>query len=335
MNVQKEQIDEILTKWLTNTATEEELSLLRKWTGQNEENLELIEKLQKTWNEDTAEPILVNVDAMANEIWAKAMNEQPKQSWRWNLLFRYAAAIVILAGSFFWILSIADFAEIEQENSLPITSTFILRENIPGQKTKVFLPDGSIVYLNSSSSIKYLKSFEGLERRVILKGEAFFEVAKDESKPFIVESNSIETVAVGTAFNVNAFNLNEIRISLVEGKVRINKAESTDKLATLNPGNELVINPNTQKFLEQSFEIEDVIGWKGGKLVFNHATLEEVSHKLERWYGVEITIRGRIPADWEISTVYENQTLKNVLIDLQYSRKFAYEINESNVAITF
>lgn len=335
MDIQKEQVDEILSRWLTNTATEDEISILKKWVGQDGEKLELLEEFQKTWIEDTAEPILVNVDAKANEIWARAMAEQSKQPVRWNLLFRYAAAVLILAGSFFWIMSFLEFGKIEQGNSLTIAPTFIIRENIPGQKTKVHLPDGSIAYLNSSSSLRYLANFESLERRVILKGEAFFEVAKDPNKPFIVESNSIETVALGTAFNVNAFNPQEIRISLVEGEVEINPAESTEKLAILSPGNELVINNNTRKFQKQSFVTEDVIGWKEGKLVLNHAALDEVLLKLERWYGVEITVRGKIPADWQISTVYTNQALKNVLTDLQYSKKFAYEINESDVTITF
>lgn len=335
MNVAKDQIDEILAKWLTNTASEDELVVLKKWAGQSVENLELIENLQKTWDQDTAEPVLVNVDAKANEIWASAMVEHPKQPWRRDLLVRYAAAILLLAGSLLWVSKNSDFGKSEQIDSLSIAPTFILRENIPGQKTKVLLPDGTIAYLNSSSSIKYLESFEGLERRVVLKGEAFFEVAKDATKPFIVESKNIETVALGTAFNINTFNLNEIRISLIEGKLGINHIDSTDILATLNPGKELLINPTTQQFLEQSFEIEDVLGWKHGKLVFNHASLEEVTRRLERWYGVTIAVKGSVSADWKISTVYENQSLKNVLIDLQYSKKFAYEINDSNVKITF
>lgn len=335
MDVQKEQIDEILVKWLTHTATEEELAILKKWGGQKEENLNLIENLQKTWKEDTPEPLLIHVEAKANEIWATAMEEQPKQPWRWKLVFRYAAAILILAVSFFWVLSVADFGKIEQEDNLAIAPTYILRENLPGEKTKVFLPDGTVVYLNSSSSIKYLENFEGIERRVVLNGEAFFEVAKDATKPFIVESMGIETVALGTAFNVNTFDLSQIRISLLEGKVSINEAETTSKLAILSPGKELLINSNTQKYLEQSFEAEDVIGWKAGKLVFSHASLDDVTLRLERWYGVVITVKGDIPEDWEISTVYENQSLRNVLTDLQYSKKFAYEIKESGVTITF
>lgn len=335
MDVQKEQIDGILAKWLTHTATEEELAILRKWGGQNEENLNLIENLQKTWGEDTPEPILVHVDAKANEIWAAAMEQQPKQPLRWKLMLRYAAAILILGASFFWMLNVADFGKVEQEDTLAIAPTFILRENLPGQKTKGLLPDGTVVYLNSSSSIKYRENFEGTERRVVLNGEAFFEVAKDESKPFIVESTGIETVALGTAFNVNAFDPSQIRISLLEGKVSINEAEMTSKLAILSPGKELLINSNTQKYLEQSFEAEYVIGWKAGKLVLNHASLDDVAQRLERWYGIEITMKGDIPEDWEISTVYENQSLRNVLIDLQYSKKFAYEIKESNVTITF
>ncbi|WP_057937346.1 FecR family protein [Algoriphagus resistens] len=328
-------MDELLAKWLSNTATEDELAILKKWATQSEENLKLIENLQKTWSEDNSEPLLVNVDAKANEIWASAMKEMPKQARRRYLWIRYAAAILILSCSFFWLLSRADFGQTAQEDVLSIARTYILRENAPGQKTKVNLPDGSIAFLNSSSSIKYSNGFDGAERRIILKGEAFFEVAKDATKPFVVESNNIETIALGTAFNVNAFNLNEIRISLVEGKVRINQAETADEVAILSPGFELVVNTSTQEFLNQPFEYEDVIGWKEGRLVFNHASLEEVSLRLERWYAVDITLKGRVPTNWKISTVYENQPLENVLIDLQYSKKFAYEINGSTVTITF
>lgn len=335
MDVQKDKIDEILLKWLMQTATEEELDILKKWGRLNEENLKLIENLGKTWKEDTPEPLFTHVESKANEIWAAAMQEQPKKPMSWRKVFRYAAAILIFSISFFWVLNLADRGKTEKEDSTALASTFILRENLPGQKTKVLLPDGTVVFLNSSSSIKYQENFEGRERRVVLNGEAFFEVAKDANKPFIVECLGIETEALGTAFNVNAFDPHQIGISLIEGKVRINESETNSKLATLSPGNQLLINLATRKFFEQAFDSEEVIGWTVGKLVFSHADFQAITSGLEKWFGVDITVKGNAPEDWQISTVYQNQTLKNILTDLQYSKKFAYEINGTNVTITF
>jgi len=336
VNVPEDHIDQILTKWLTNTASYEELEILKNWANQSEENLELMETFQKVWMEKTAEPILVNVDEKINEIWEKGMLVKPKRPVTWNLMLKYAAAVFIVLSSSFWIFYSSQPGKEKTEDIVELAPSFTFRENKPGQKTKIFLPDGSIAYLNSSSSIKYLSGFIGDERRVYLEGEAFFEVAKDVSKPFVVESKTIETIALGTAFNVNAFNdAKEMRVSLIEGEVRINQMETSGKTVTLNPGKELLIDPETHTFLEMSFKLEDVVGWKEGKLVFKQASIDEVSRKLERWYGVQIQIKGKVPAKWKVTTVYENQSLKNVLTDLQYSKKFAYEIKDSHVIITF
>ena len=336
MHVPEDHIDQILAKWLTKTASNEELQILKKWAGESEENLELMETFQKVWRDQTAEPIYVNVDEKINEIWEKGMLARPKSARSWTRIFKYAAVALIVLCSSFWVFYSSERDKSKPKETVTLAPSDIVRENKAGQKTKIFLPDGSIAFLNSSSSIKYSSGFIGDERRIYLEGEAFFEVAKDSLKPFVVVSGNIETVALGTAFNVNAFNdAKEIRVSLIEGLVRVNQMEIGGETVTLNPGRELLVVPDTHTFLELPFELDDVIGWKAGKLVFRQAPIEEVSRKLERWYGVEIQINGKVPTKWKVTTVYENQTLKNVLTDLQYSKKFAYEIKDSKVTITF
>jgi transmembrane sensor len=329
-------IDKILTKWLTNTACPEELQILKIWASQDEANLEVMETLKSVWSEKTPEPILVNVDEKISEIWEKGRMEKTKKWQGKNRILKYAAAIFLLIGSSFGIYFFSQTNKTALDEMTVMVPSYVLKESKPGQKTKFSLPDGSVAYLNSSSRIKYLSDFFGNERRVILEGEAFFEVAKDKMKPFIVESRTVETVALGTSFNVNAFEDSKvIRVSLVEGEVKVNQMGNKGETIILNPGRELVVVPETRSFLEMPFNLEEVIGWKEGKLVFNHATLQEVTRKLERWYGVQIQIEGKVPKNWKVTTVYHNQTLKNVLTDLQYSKKFAYEIDESKVTITF
>src|SRR5690606_4428956 len=196
--------------------------------------------------------------------------------------------------------------------------------------------DGSIAYLNSASSVKYLQGFSGEERRVELKGEAYFEVARNTDKPFIVESHGVETIALGTSFNIKAYsNEEELRVSLVEGKIMVHKKGNVKNGVMLSAGKELHVGLNTDKLIETSFDQEEVIGWKDGKLIFNNAGFDEVKLKLERWFGVDIEIAGRVPGDWMVSTVYEGQTLKNILTDLQYSKDFTYVIKKEKVIIKF
>tara|TARA_R110002072_G_scaffold214404_2_gene371658 strand:- start:128109 stop:129119 length:1011 start_codon:yes stop_codon:yes gene_type:complete len=336
VNIPEHQIDLILSKLLTNTASQEELLILENWASLCDENLEVFETFKKVTAESTAEPILVNLEEKTNNIWEKASKKNTDSKKKIRTVFKYAACLFILASL---ALSVFYYPQQEKEKSDEVIAeapSFIIRENKPGQKTKIFLPDGSVAYLNSSSSIKYLSGFVGDERRVFLAGEGFFEVAKDKSKPFIVESRSVETIALGTAFNVKAFEGEvEIRISLVEGEVSVNQLSTTENALILKPGKELLLSPDSNKFLEQDFDLEDAIGWKEGKLVFTRANLSEVKLRLERWYGVQIDFKGEVPSNWKVTTVYENQSLKNVLTDLQYSRKFAYEIKHSNVTLTF
>lgn len=336
MNLPKTQIDKILAKWLTNTATQEDLQVLKDWASQDETNLNSMEALKKVWSESTAEPILVNVDEKVNEIWQRGILDKPKKTFSTKPIIRYVAVILLLMSSTFGIFYFSQQEKMRLENLPAEIPSYVIRENKAGQKTKIFLPDGSVAFLNSSSSIKYLSGFIGDERRVVLEGEAFFEVAKDEIKPFIVESRTIETVALGTSFNINAFEDSDvIRVSLVEGEVRVNQIGNNAETVILNPGYEVIVEPNSQSFLEMPFKTDDVLGWKEGKLVFKQATFYEVSQKLERWYGVQIKISGKVPLNWKVTTVYHDQSLKNVLTDLKYSKKFAYEINESTVTITF
>ena len=329
-------IDKLLAKWLAGVATDEEKAVIKQWAGGNEENVEILETLQKVRDEKMGEPILVNVDEKINEIWAKGMRSRHREKAVWKPLFKYAAAIVLLVSSF-WIFFQLNRERFDGEgNTVPEQQVYIFRENLAGQKTKLYMPDGSIAYLNSASSVKYLQGFSGEERRVELKGEAYFEVARNTDKPFIVESHGVETIALGTSFNIKAYsNEEELRVSLVEGKIMVHKKGNVKNGVMLSAGKELHVGLNTDKLIETSFDQEEVIGWKDGKLIFNNAGFDEVKLKLERWFGVDIEIAGRVPGDWMVSTVYEGQTLKNILTDLQYSKDFTYVIKKEKVIIKF
>ncbi|UCS94998.1 FecR domain-containing protein [Echinicola marina] len=334
MSNEENHIDKLLADWLAGNAKEKDKEAIKQWAAESEENLALLENLKDVWSEKSPEPILVNAEEKIHEMWEAGMQETESNKTLWKAVWRYAAAILLLisvSGSLYFYMESSD-----PEPTVVAHSNYVIRENPSGQKTKLFLPDGSVAYLNSSSRIKFIQGFSGNERRILLSGEAYFEVAKNKEKPFVVESQGLETVALGTAFNVNAYpGQDELSVSLVEGKVEIRQLGNQGDRLILSPGREASLIQSTNEVLERSFDPMAIIGWKDGKLVFSNAAFDQVKIKLERWFGVKIEVRGDIPQDWHVSTIYEGQNLKNILTDLQYAKNFAYEIKGDNITIRF
>ncbi len=153
------------------------------------------------------------------------------------------------------------------------------------------LNDGSIVWLNSQSSIRYPVAFLGDERQVEITGEAYFEVAKKLTKKFIVASNGLNIEVLGTHFNVNSYNDNKnIKVTLLEGSVKIIKGVGT---CILKPGQQAQVAKEIQVL--NGANIESVMAWKNGFFSFSGTSVEELMNILGRWYNVEIVFNKSIP----------------------------------------
>jgi len=157
-----------------------------------------------------------------------------------------------------------------------------------GQKAKVELPDGSIVWLNSGSNIRYSSNFNRKNRTVDLKGEAFFEVHKNTGKPFFVHTPFLDIKVTGTRFNVNAYDDEAfIETSLIEGKVNlILKDES--KPIQLSPGNVMAYSKASKEISTSKLNNDVAIGWKDNRLIFINDDFYKLTRKIEKWYGVEV-----------------------------------------------
>ncbi|MBS7198908.1 MAG: DUF4974 domain-containing protein [Bacteroidales bacterium] len=150
---------------------------------------------------------------------------------------------------------------------------------------RLCLADGTIVYLNSQSKLKYPVVFVGEERKVYLEGEAYFEVTTDADRPFRVEVCGIEIEVLGTCFNVNAYPERQgVQTTLASGKVRV---KNGDKQVILSPGEQAY---SSDLGIEvQKVNVHDFINWKDGLFVFNKMSLGEIMAQVERWYGLKIT----------------------------------------------
>lgn len=210
--------------------------------------------------------------------------------------------------------------------------SLVVKENPAGQKSKVHLPDGTIVHLNAESRVVYPESFTDV-REVQLVGEAFFEVVKDASKPFSVTSGRLKTVALGTSFNIRAFTGEAMEaVTLLTGKVRVEDALS-DTEVILDPLQEVIVQGD-QKISKPQTANTGVTNWMRGVLVFKETPFKEVVRELERWYGVDINVRN-MPPGLTSSGVFENEYLNNILLVLSHNMDFEYTLNGKQVEINF
>lgn len=187
-----------------------------------------------------------------------------------------------------------------------------------GRQFQVTLPDGTQVWLNSASSIRYPTVFSGEERRVEVRGEAYFEVTKNAKMPFRVNvSNKAEVEVLGTHFNVNAYeNEGSINTTLLEGSVRVAAAQ-LNKNVVLKPGQQAQLKNGKDEMKVVNADIDKVIAWKNGLFNFEDAHLEEVMRQLERWYDINVVYEKGVPDIAFGGEITKGVSLNGVLVLLE------------------
>lgn len=190
-----------------------------------------------------------------------------------------------------------------------------------GRQFKLVLPDGSKVWLNAASSIRYPTAFTDKQRKVEIDGEAYFEITKNEAQPFIVSKEAVDMTVLGTSFNAKLYKNEAVAaITLVTGKLQVQQ-QSLEKALVLNPGTQAILKDNKMS-LNTTPDLNDVLAWKDGKFSFNKAGVEEVMNQLSRWYDVSIryegkipvrSFTGKIPMDLQLSEVLELLSKNNIL----------------------
>lgn len=226
-----------------------------------------------------------------------------------------------------------------------------------GSKSKIQLPDGTEVWLNADSKITYNENFQGDIREVHLSGEAFFDVVRNEKKPFIIHTDVIDIKVLGTAFNVRSYaNEKNTETSLIRGSVEITLRNNPDKKFMLKPDDKLIVQNEDAKTVareittgkkedkpilltwdkikyEKSDSSAKEILWVKNKLSFDGESLEEIALKIERWYDVKVNITDSRLKKTEYTAVFNDESLEQVMEALQITGKFRYTINKKNVTI--
>ena len=198
--------------------------------------------------------------------------------------------------------------------------------------TSLTLPDGTLVYLNSESTLSYPSRFDNDTRNVTLQGEAYFEVAKNPEKKFIVSTSHQSQIEVlGTHFNVEAYEKEDrISATLVEGKIGfIYKSNDVSKKVLMDPGQKLVYDSKDNKVQLYATSGESEIAWKEGKIIFRNTPLEEGLRMLEKRYNVEFIIKNdRLKGD-SFTGTFTNQRLERILEYFQLSSQIRWRYLDS------
>jgi len=200
-----------------------------------------------------------------------------------------------------------------------------------GGQYHIVLADGTHVWLNAASSLRFPTAFKEGKRTVVLTGEAYFEVAHNPSMPFVVENGALSVLVLGTHFNVNAYSdENLARVTLLEGSVRVN---SRGAGRTIKPGQQAQVGTEAKINLVPDADVENAVAWKNGQIQFKGADIETVMRQLARWYDVDIEYATK-PDDLFYAEIPRITMLSDVLKALELTGKVHFRIEGRKVIVT-
>ncbi|MDP3469663.1 MAG: DUF4974 domain-containing protein [Daejeonella sp.] len=201
-----------------------------------------------------------------------------------------------------------------------------------GGQYQLALPDGSRVWLNSGSSIRFPTAFIGKERVIELKGEAYFDIKENRKMPFIVRTNnSMDIRVLGTQFNVMAYDDEKsINTTLLEGSVQILKESGT---AFLKPGQAAILNKGTGKIKVAAADIDEAVAWKNGYFIFANENIESIMRKVSRWYNVEVVYQGNLSNKDFVGTISRDKNISEILKMLELTGAIQFRIEGRRITV--
>ncbi|TCC96997.1 DUF4974 domain-containing protein [Pedobacter hiemivivus] len=223
--------------------------------------------------------------------------------------------------------------EISKENRAATEIAYNTISTPAGGQYQINLPDGTTVWLNASSTLKYPTAFVKDKRKVVLTGEAYFEVAKNPNQPFVVSTNGAgkaqEVTVLGTHFNINSYQNEEAtKTTLLEGAVKV--STSLQGNVTLKPGQQAILE-STLKVMD--VDVTQAIDWKNGNFYFNDENIESIMRKLARWYDIDVVYSGNIPNINFGGEISRSKKLSEVLKVLETTKTIHFKIEGRRVTV--
>jgi len=355
-----DQFSWLLSKELQGTITAEERAALEAAAARDPDLALQRQLLVAFWQERRAtqdparvtkaafERLVVNIKNTDPAQWADdakeiSLPEGPGRRRLYSLL-KAAAVLLLLAGC-------AYIVRLYLQRPAPAAPPMASKHNAKGDRSRIILTDGTVVWLNADSELQYPESFDGSrERKVSLSGEAFFEVAPDASKPFLISTARMNIRVLGTSFNVRSYPEDaKHETTLISGAIEVTLKDRPDAKIRLQPNEKLVI-PNTLPdtmaadhqpalvisqptyFRDQDSAMIET-AWVENRLIFQGERFEDLARQMERWYNVEIEFRNKELPGLRFTGMFRNEKLEVALKALQLTEPFNYKILDGHVII--
>jgi ferric-dicitrate binding protein FerR (iron transport regulator) len=314
----------LITRYLTGQANTDELVELQKLLSSSKDNLLYFQQVKSIWDHTEHSKIekMIDVDKAYKIINNRVVFKSPKTNF-WQYWMKIAAVLIIplLLGNLLYFSFHPKNLTTHKE---PVYNELFAAF---GTRSALKLSDGTSVWLNSGSSIKYPDRFVGNKRIVELKGEAYFEVQSDLKKPFIVETSSLSVKATGTKFNVSGYtSADKVEVTLVSGKVEVNLTDNKENIKNtkLVPDQHYSFNKVSGTTSITTEDTYKYISWKDGKLIFRNEPLSSVVKRISQIFNIDIEIKGEEIREYNLRATFQDESLAEILKLLKLSSPINY-----------
>lgn len=344
-----------LVNYLTGDFSKTDSIVLNKWIERSENNRILFDEFVDIWQASSYKKIdrQINIDKAWNEINSQMQTNKTRRISSWKEIARIAAVFIIalfLGGTGYYFINKNSVSKFE--------SQYVEYVSPLGSRSFVQLSDGSKVWLNSGSTLKYKSSYGTDNRDLLLTGEAFFEVEKNKNLPFVVKTSEINVTALGTKFNVKAYSEEKtIETTLLEGSVKLEsttvnlnqnvilkpkeKAVFTKKNQSINlisaqqNDEQEAAKTKTKPKLEilKSIEPEPIVSWKDKRWVIANEKLGGLAVKLERRFNVNFIFDNEVLKEYSFGGTLEDESLEQIMKAIQLTSPIKYIIDKQTVYI--
>lgn len=316
----------ILPGYFSGEISGENRAMIDSWRKESPENEKEFGQLLKAWESFSTLQEMEQYNAF--EALRKVKETiRGKENRHWLSHIQRIAAILILP-----ILAYSGYLFISNQKLKEVFSSGLQWQTLstpPGVKSRFFLPDSSLVYLNSSSSVTYPLVFSGKMRQIKIDGEAFVNVRKDEEHPFVVDLGKIDVQVLGTQFDViNYQRENQTEIILESGSISLYRETGRDQkfLSDLKPGQLAVFGKEKNRLEIKSVQTEKYTAWTEGKLIFRDDSMIEVVRKLNRWFNVQIDLADPEISEYIYTATFRNESIDQILELLTISAPIRYQV---------
>ena len=336
MEEENKHSDELIANYLTEGLDKNALDELKTWIAASAENQQYFIRQREIWFSAVSREAASVYDKdkafenFRNRVESqKEIQSTSRRGFSLSALWRYAAVVAI-------IIAVGCISYWQGEVNVKDTFADISVEAPLGSKTKLYLPDGTLVWLNAGSRMTYSQGFGVDNRKVELEGEGYFEVKRNEKIPFFVKTKDLQLQVLGTKFNFRDYpEDHEVVVSLLEGKVGLNNLLREEKEAVLSPDERAVLNKAKGLLTVESVTASNASQWTDGYLFFDEELLPDIAKELERSYNVKIHIANDSLKTFRFygNFVRREQNIQEVLEALASTEKMQYKIEERNITI--